>query len=46
MPANRRMFWNVRATFARREIRWPGIRSRLNRAPSAWARASVPEVGW
>ncbi len=32
MPANRRMFWNVRATRARRAIRWPGRRLQVVRA--------------
>src|SRR5262245_28350695 len=44
MPGNRRMFWNVRATLARRAISKSGIRSSRNRAPPAVLRQRRPEA--
>ena len=45
MPANRRMFWKVRATLAFAAIRWPGSFSSANRVPFTCISDSSPAVG-
>ena len=45
IPANRRMFWKVRATPASLEMRKPGIRSRSSSRPEVGRNVNRPTVG-